>query len=89
MKFMNVLKKFGSRKFLMAAAGVVTGIAMIFGVSANDANTISGAMVAAVSAVSYIIAEGRIDAAGAAKVATALQDAQAAADTVKNAGDAK
>jgi drug/metabolite transporter (DMT)-like permease len=84
MKYAAILKKFTSRKFWMAAAGVVTGIAMIFGVSAGDANTISGAIVAAASAVSYIIAEGRIDAAGAARVSEAMQDAQKAVDLLQD-----
>ncbi len=58
---MRFLSKLSSRKFWAAAAGLITGIALVFGVDEGVINTIAGAVVAASSVVSYIVTEGRID----------------------------
>lgn len=55
------LKKLKSRKFLAALVGVITGLAMIFGLDAEVANTVTGAVVAIGSLVTYIVTEGSID----------------------------
>ena len=72
---MDILKKFKSRKLWVAVIGVLMGMAMIFGVDPNVAETVSGAVVAVVSVVSYIVAEGKIDAAAVGQAAQAVQDA--------------
>ena len=61
---MTTLKqKLSSRKLWMAIAGVIGGLAIaFFKVDPNSIETISGAIMAIVSAASYIIAEGRVDA---------------------------
>ena len=72
---MEILKKFKSRKLWVAVIGVLMGVAMIFGVDPNVAETVSGAVVAVVSVVAYIISEGKIDAAAVGDAAQKVQDA--------------
>ena len=72
---MEILKKFKSRKLWVAVIGVLMGVAMIFGVDPNVAETVSGAVVAVVSVVTYIITEGKIDAAAVGDAAQKVQDA--------------
>ena len=59
----NFLKKLTSRKFLAALAGVATGLAMVFGVDETTISTVAGAVTTVASVVSYIMSEGRVDAA--------------------------
>ena len=62
---MNFLSKLKSRKFLMCLAGVVTGIAVLQGANAESINTIAGAITVVGSIVTYIMAEGKVDATSA------------------------
>lgn len=62
-------RKLSSRKLWAALAGVVTGLAMVFGLDENTISTVAGAVVSVASVVSYIITEGRVDAAGVKKAA--------------------
>ena len=57
------LKKLTSRKFLAAAAGVVAGLAMIFGLDENVIATVSGMVTTLGSLIAYIVTEGKVDAA--------------------------
>ena len=75
----ELLRKLSSRKFWLAAAGVVTGIAMVFGVDSGTVSTIAGAVTAVASVVTYIITEGRVD---AQSVKTAVEAVQSAVDLV-------
>ena len=72
---MEILKKLKSRKLWVAVIGVLMGVSMIFGVDPNVAETVSGAVVAVVSVVAYIITEGKIDAAAVGDAAQKVQDA--------------
>ena len=72
---MEIIKKLKSRKLWVAVIGVLMGVAMIFGVDPNVAETVSGAVVAVVSVVAYIITEGKIDAAAVGDAAQPVQDA--------------
>lgn len=72
---MEILKKLESRKLWVAVIGVLMGVSMIFGVDPNVAETVSGAVVAVVSVVAYIITEGKIDAAAVGDAAQKVQDA--------------
>ena len=69
------MKKLKSRKLWAAAVGIITGVAMIFGLDTNVINTVAGAVMALVSAVTYIVTEGRIDAAAVGNAAEKVQDA--------------
>jgi phage shock protein PspC (stress-responsive transcriptional regulator) len=55
-------QKLSSRKLWAAVVGILTGIAMIFGLDGEVIETVSGAVVAVGSIVAYIAAEGKIDA---------------------------
>ena len=72
---MEIMKKLKSRKLWAAVGGVLIGVLMIFGVDPSVIETVSGAVVAVVSVVAYIIAEGKIDAAAVGQAAQKVQDA--------------
>lgn len=72
---MEFIRKFTSRKFLAAAAGVVAGLGMVFGLDDGVISTVSGAVMAVASVVAYIAAEGRIDASAVGNAASKLADA--------------
>ena len=55
-------RKLSSRKLWAAVAGVVTGLAMVFGLDEGTISNVAGAVVSMASIVSYIISEGKIDA---------------------------
>lgn len=77
---METLKrKLSSRKLWAAVAGVITGLAMVFGLDEGVITSVSGAVVSVASVVAYIITEGRVDAAA---VKTAVEDMQAAVGAV-------
>lgn len=60
-------KKFLSRKFLISMVGVIVGLAISLGASASEIQEIAGAIVSAVSAISYIFGEAMVDAAAVKK----------------------
>ena len=64
---MDIRYKLMSRKFWAAAAGVVSGLAMVFGLDEGIVNTVSGAVVSMASVITYIITEGSIDKAAAGR----------------------
>lgn len=72
---MELLNKLKSRKLWAAMVGVIVGVAMMFGIDPNVAETVSGAVISVVSVVTYIITEGRIDAAAVGDAARKVQDA--------------
>ena len=56
-------KKFLSRKFLVALVGMMVGLAIALGADSSEIMQIAGAITSAVSAVSYIFGEAKVDAA--------------------------
>ena len=58
-------RKLKSRKLWAAVAGLVAGLAMVFGLDAETINIVAGAVTSAASVIAYIVTEGRIDAASA------------------------
>ncbi len=68
-------KKLGSRKLWAAAAGLVMGLSMVFGLDENTVSTVSGAVLSVASVVTYIITEGRVDAAAVGSAVEKVQDA--------------
>lgn len=81
MSNINWKRKLSSRKLWAAAAGIVTGLAMVFGLDQGVMSNVAGAVVSAASVVAYIITEGRVDAEGVKK---AVEDVQAAAGAVRD-----
>lgn len=73
---MEALKrKLSSRKLWAAVAGVVTGLAMVFGLDEGTINTVAGAVVSVASVMTYIITEGKIDAEAVSKAVEDVQEA--------------
>ena len=79
----TVFKNLTSRKFLAAAAGVVTGLALVFGLDENVITAVAGAVTALCSVVSYIVTEGKIDAQSAQTAAEAVNGAKEAYERAK------
>ena len=77
------IDKITSRKFIAAACGIAIGIAMLFGVDESVIGAVAGAITATASVVSYIIAEGKIDAERVKTAAEKIQEAKDAVDSAK------
>ena len=73
----EVMRKLSSRKLWAAVAGVVAGLAMVFGLDENVISTVAGAVVSVMSVVTYIVTEGKID---AESVKGAIEDIQIVED---------
>ena len=78
----ELLRKLSSRKLWAAVAGIVTGLAMVFGLEENVITTAAGAVVSLASVVTYIVTEGRVDAESVKRAADA---AISAADALRGA----
>ena len=74
-------RKLSSRKLWAAATGIVTGLAMVFGLDEGTMANVAGAVVSVASVVAYIITEGKVDEAAARK---AVEDVKTAAGTVRD-----
>ena len=82
---METLKrKLSSRKLWAAIAGVIMGLAMIFGLDEDTISTVSGAVVSIASLMTYIITEGKVDAAAVKNTVDCVKDAAEAVGIVKN-----
>lgn len=75
-----MLEKLKSRKLWAAIVGVVVGVAMIFGLDEGAISTVSGAIVTLGSALGYMFAEAKVDAASIQKV---LDSAETIKDVAK------
>lgn len=56
-------RKITSRKLWLAIVGIVTGIALALGVPSSEISSIVGSVISVISAATYIVVEGKIDAA--------------------------
>jgi phage shock protein PspC (stress-responsive transcriptional regulator) len=75
-------RKLSSRKLWACIAGVVTGLAMVFGLDQGTMDSVAGAVVSIASIMTYIITEGKIDAAAVKQAVEDVQEAgQAVAET--------
>lgn len=74
-------QKLSSRKLWAAVAGIVTGLAMVFGLDEGTISNVAGAVVSLASIVAYIITEGDVD---ATRVRQAAEDAKKAAEAVRD-----
>jgi hypothetical protein len=61
----TILDKLKSRKLWAALVGVIVGLAAAFGIGEGEYTEVAGVVTSCVSVVSYIFAEGAVDAAGA------------------------
>lgn len=78
-----LISKFSSRKFCAAIIGIITGIAMIFGLDGEAIETVAGAVMAVGSIIAYISAEGKIDAERISKTIEKVQDATEVLDELQ------
>lgn len=78
----TIIRKLSSRKLWAMVAGIVTGLAMVFGLDENTISTVAGAVVSVASVITYIMTEGKIDAEGVKK---AVEDTQRAVEAVSDA----
>lgn len=76
----TLLMKLSSRKLWMAIAGVATGVAMALGADTSEISSVAGAVTALVSAVTYIIVEGKVD---AESVKNAIIEIQEGLETIE------
>ena len=76
----DIIRKLSSRKLWMAIAGIATGICMALGGDTTEIQSVAGAVTALVSAVTYIVIEGKVD---AERVKTAVEATQEAVDTIE------
>jgi phage shock protein PspC (stress-responsive transcriptional regulator) len=74
---MNLMRKLSSRKLWAAAAGLIAGLAMVFGLDADVIATVSGAVVTVASVIAYIVTEGRVDAEAVKKAAEGAREPEA------------
>ncbi len=77
----SVMKKLSSRKLWAAVAGLVAGLAMVFGLDEGIITTVSGAVVTVASVIIYIVTEGKVDAAAVKKAA---EDVAKAGEAIEN-----
>ena len=70
----EVIRKLSSRKLWMAIAGVASGIAMALGADATEITTVAGGVMALISAVTYIVVEGKVDAESVKNAIIEIQD---------------
>lgn len=82
----EILRKLSSRKLWMAIAGVFTGIAVVLGVDSTELEVIVGAVMSVISAITYIVVEGRVD---AESVKNAIEATQEAIEVIQNVNDEK
>ena len=66
-------RKLSSRKLWAAAAGIVTGLAMVFRLDEDIISSVAGAVVSMASVVAYIITEGKVDAESVKKTAAEVE----------------
>lgn len=85
----TILEKLKSRKLWAAIAGLISGLSIIFGVDTSVSSTVSGAVVSVASIITYIITEGKIDAARAAATLQKVQEAVTVLTEDEGAGDQK
>ena len=85
----TISNKLKSRKLWAAIAGIIAGLAMVFGLDEGIITSVAGAIVSVASVTTYIITEGKIDAAAVGQAAENVQGAINAIGFEANAEDGK
>lgn len=83
---MNWKEKLSSRKLWAAVAGLIAGLAMVFGLDENVITSVAGAVVSVASVITYIVTEGKIDAEG---VKGAVEDLTGVIELIEAEDDAE
>lgn len=87
MKTRTIWQKLKSTKLWCAVAGITVGAALALGVNASTIQTVAGAVTSVAALVTYIVTEGKIDAAAVGKTVQAVEDAVNAVKSVTAAKD--
>lgn len=74
MTWADLKRKLSSRKLWACIAGVVLGAAAVFGLDESTISTVAGAVTALASVITYIVTEGKIDAAAVAGAAEKVEE---------------
>ena len=85
----TMANKLKSRKLWAAIAGIIAGLAMVFGLDEGIITSVAGAIVSVASVITYIITEGKIDAAAVGQAAENVQGAINAIGFEANTEDGK
>lgn len=72
MKTRTIWEKLKSTKLWCALAGLILGAALALGADGESLGQVLGAVTAIVSSVTYIVTEGKVDAAGAKNLGEGL-----------------
>ena len=64
----------GKKKLITMILGIVSGLAIAFGLDQSEISAVAGAVVAVGSVISYMVAEGRIDVERIKTAADAVND---------------
>lgn len=64
----------GNKKIITMILGIVSGLAISFGLDQSEVSAVAGAVVAVGSVISYMVAEGRIDVERIRNAADAVND---------------
>lgn len=76
----------GKKKIITMILGLVSGLAIAFGLDQGEISTIAGAVVSIVSVAGYIAAEGKIDVERIKNAAEAVNDAVETITAAENGG---
>ena len=79
-----MLAKFKSRKFLMALVSVIMGVLGMAGVADGTIEVVSSIALILIPVVTYIVTEGKIDAAAVDKIVEAVGEI---VDTIQDGSD--
>jgi len=88
MQTRTIWQKLSSTKLWCAIAGVAVGAAIALGVDAGTIQTVAGAVTSIAALVTYIVTEGKIDAAAVGSTVQAVQDAVTAVKNEESGGTA-
>lgn len=84
----DIVRKLSSRKFWATVVGVISGLAIVFGLDSDTITDVSGAVVSMMSIIMYVYTEGKIDAASVAST-TAHQEIMVSPDSKTSSAIAK
>lgn len=84
----DIVRKLSSRKFWATVVGVISGLAIVFGLDSDTITDVSGAVVSMMSIIMYVYTEGKIDAASVASI-TAHQEIMVSPDSKTSSAIAK
>ena len=65
----------GKKKIITMILGLISGLAIVFGLDQGEISTIAGAVVSVISVAGYLAAEGKIDIERIKAAAEAVNDA--------------